>query len=584
MTTLLLRTTFRLHDNKLLADELRRTREGTTPLQRVVVPLLTDSVPGQEEVPRMTAGRTSRGRAGEAGDGVASIIVDPAFEAWKDHPSPHASAEDPPQHRWGYHQYTFFLHTVAAFLPELRAALSASIDPRQTIAIEMWRGTAEQLARALAKTCVVCATDVVDDVPMWGALDRALRRAFRPAQLRFVSTHTLLDWRDPAHAKFLLQWNRTKNNRAFKDYAVRAVAGPAFAAEVTACDCRGRGQRHLRRARRGFAKAAPKNAANASAQPAAARGRSSRRSQRAAGGRVTASRRRHTVRARAVHKSFTPSSQATTPHPLAVDVIAEANRWASLLRTRHLVPCLPPSDEASCESWALAQLTRVSASMASAVWNKPTSAPSLAFREHATNPLLNTSKLSPFLALGVLSPRLAFLKWRGPTLAAQRSNASRPSSAMAQLLWREEFHAASRLPRFWDTRALANAAPSGRFWRREVPWAVTRGDDPAALPLWTGRTGLADLDAAQQVLVRDGWVHHLRRHVIADYITRGKLHADWMLGESWFRHTLVDHDACLNRCNWMSLSASEFSTAQLRRHYGWASYVTRKSKGVVLAR
>ena len=79
------------------------------------------------------------------------------------------------------------------------------------------------------------------------------------------------------------------------------------------------------------------------------------------------------------------------------------------------------------------------------------------------------------------------------------------------------------------------------------------------------------------MLYRDGWVHHLRRHVIADYLTRGTLQTDWMLGESLFRQMLLDHDAAINRCNWLWLSASDFSAKQLIYHYNANDYVRRQS-------
>ena len=88
---------------------------------------------------------------------------------------------------------------------------------------------------------------------------------------------------------------------------------------------------------------------------------------------------------------------------------------------------------------------------------------------------------------------------------------------------------------------------------------------------------MQDTNSSMLMLAKDGWIHHLRRHVIADYLTRGYLDADWMLGESWFRQTLLDHDASVNRGNWLWLSACDFSTAQLCRHYNHDNYVRRQS-------
>lgn len=259
------------------------------------------------------------------------------------------------------------------------------------------------------------------------------------------------------------------------------------------------------------------------------------------------------------------------------------------MRKRNLVPYEPPPGT-SCEQWGVDVLHRSVDAMASPTWSKPDTAPVLDVRQYATDIRRNTSKISPFLAIGVLSPHQAFSAWMGTTSRDQPSHTSisSPSSAIAQLLWREEFHAVSRLPGFWKTRnevPWRSGAKPNAFWRRDANWAITAATDTTLTTFLTATTPYEDLNQAVVVLVRDGWVHHLRRHIIADYLTRGHCNADWMLGESWFRQTLVDHDACINRCNWLWLSGCEFSTKQLLpwAHYGWGDYVRRKSKKVVLA-
>jgi hypothetical protein len=148
---------------------------------------------------------------------------------------------------------------------------------------------------------------------------------------------------------------------------------------------------------------------------------------------------------------------------------------------------------------------------------------------------------------------------------------------------------------FWHTR---EDDPQSRFWKRDKEWVIWKGDDVRLQPFLQARTTkpmkstqkktattppdatptlMQDTNSSLLMLARDGWIHHLRRHTIADYLTRGYLNADWMLGESWFRQTLVDHDASVNRANWMWLSASDFSTAQLCRHYNHDDYVRRQS-------
>lgn len=496
-TTLLLRTTLRVHDNPALDAALQ-----SGGLRRVVVPVLTASVPRPSAVvPTVTA------------VGVAA----PRFEAWT----------QGAQHQWGYHQYVFLLHAIHSHVRELRARLPTGVS------VHVWRGTPTALARAVrgsgrAGVSHTCVCDVADDVPMWGELDRALDRVYHrtPEQLRRVVTHTLLDWSASEHAAFLGRWAPGLHNKTFHRYVADQSSSWPSTTQLL--------------------------------------------------------RTRLAIPRRKTRRASAPSPKAPTP-PLEWDLAGELRTWTSVLQRRGATPFGPPSS-LSCEAWALAQLDACATTLASTQWEKPKSAPVLRLREHATEPMRDTSKLSPFLAVGVLSPRLVYSRWRGKTPAAVKANAARPSSGVAQLLWREEFHAAARLPGFWDTRATATPKTPHppRLWRRDMDWAVTRGDDPALKPFLHATTGEADLDVALVVLARDGWVHHLRRHIIADYFTRGQLQADWMLGESWFRQTLVDHDACVNRGNWLWLSACEFSTKQMFMHYKWSTYVTRESRGVTV--
>lgn len=279
--------------------------------------------------------------------------------------------------------------------------------------------------------------------------------------------------------------------------------------------------------------------------------------------------------------------------PLLMDLEAEIARWREGMLERGVQPY-----EARVPDLEEDALARLDASvreleMADVRWDKPKTNASVGIAEYARGPRRNTSKLSPFLALGVLSPRVAFLQWMGPDAAVQERNAARPSSAIAQLMWRETFHAASQHPLFWQERPRDRPLPrTERFWLHELTegrvgggweaWRPSEWDAAAALGRWrNGDVEPTDLRESLQLLAVQGWVHHLRRHVMADYLTRGKLRIDWMMGEAHFRQCLLDHDPAINRGNWLWLSASDFSTAQFVRHYGYDTYVQRHSYGEV---
>ena len=78
---------------------------------------------------------------------------------------------------------------------------------------------------------------------------------------------------------------------------------------------------------------------------------------------------------------------------------------------------------------------------------------------------------------------------------------------------------------------------------RQVPW----GRDPALLRAWEeGRTGYPWIDACMTQLRTEGWLHHLARHAVACFLTRGDLWQSWEEGAAVFDKYLVDADWSIN--------------------------------------
>jgi cryptochrome len=65
-------------------------------------------------------------------------------------------------------------------------------------------------------------------------------------------------------------------------------------------------------------------------------------------------------------------------------------------------------------------------------------------------------------------------------------------------------------------------------------------------------------------LAQEGWIHHLARHSVACFLTRGDLWISWEDGARVFDRLLLDADWSLNNGNWMWLSASAFFSAYFR--------------------
>jgi cryptochrome len=59
-------------------------------------------------------------------------------------------------------------------------------------------------------------------------------------------------------------------------------------------------------------------------------------------------------------------------------------------------------------------------------------------------------------------------------------------------------------------------------------------------------------------LRQEGWIHHLARHAVACFLTRGDLWQSWEAGARVFDELLLDADWALNIGNWQWLSASAF--------------------------
>jgi cryptochrome len=66
---------------------------------------------------------------------------------------------------------------------------------------------------------------------------------------------------------------------------------------------------------------------------------------------------------------------------------------------------------------------------------------------------------------------------------------------------------------------------------RHIPW----DDDPLLLAAWKeGRTGFPFIDAIMAQLKKEGWIHHLARHAVACFLTRGDLWISWEEGAKVF--------------------------------------------------
>ncbi|XP_028766312.1 (6-4)DNA photolyase isoform X1 [Neltuma alba] len=158
-----------------------------------------------------------------------------------------------------------------------------------------------------------------------------------------------------------------------------------------------------------------------------------------------------------------------------------------------------------------------------------------------------TTVLSPYLKFGCLSSRY-FYQQIQDVYKTMPKHTSPPVSLLGQLLWRDFFYTvAFGTPNFDKMK--------GNRICKQIPWK----DDDKLLEAWReARTGFPWIDAIMVQLRQWGWMHHLARHSVACFLTRGDLFVHWQKGRDVFERLLIDSDWAINNGNWLWLSCSSF--------------------------
>ena len=158
----------------------------------------------------------------------------------------------------------------------------------------------------------------------------------------------------------------------------------------------------------------------------------------------------------------------------------------------------------------------------------------------------STTVLSPYISHGCLSAKLFYHKLKEALSGKKHSEP--PVSLLGQLMWREFYYTAGAGTENFD-KMVGNAVCT------QIPW----GTNEEHLKAWAeGKTGYPFVDAIMRQLKQEGWIHHLARHMVACFLTRGDLWISWEHGAKVFEDYLLDYDWSLNAGNWMWLSASAF--------------------------
>jgi cryptochrome len=224
-----------------------------------------------------------------------------------------------------------------------------------------------------------------------------------------------------------------------------------------------------------------------------------------------------------------------------------------------------------------------------ATFAKPKTSPSCDTNEPST------TLLSPFLKFGCLSIRKLWYdsiesikgyKGGGKTTP--------PESYEGQLLFREMYacaeHAVGDSFQFMQGNSVCRFMdwylPTEFDGKGNIVEPRPRGDEESESRLEkfrAGQTGFPWIDAGARQLRSTGWIHHLMRHSLASFLTRGHCWISWERGAEMFEEYLLDWDPNSNAGNWMWLSCSAFYS-QFFRVYGAASFPVKYDKGGSLVR
>lgn len=190
-----------------------------------------------------------------------------------------------------------------------------------------------------------------------------------------------------------------------------------------------------------------------------------------------------------------------------------------------------------------------------------------------------TTVLSPHMHFGSLSCREFY--WGAQDIVSSYKGGQAtepPTSLTGQLLFRDMYFGAQAALGTHFAQTYGN--PNCRFIPWHLPSKIDESnklitgaydvDSPEAetwFKRWKyGRTGFPWIDALMRQLRQEGWIHHLGRHAVACFLTRGGCYIDWERGAEVFEEWLVDHETACNTGNWQWLSCTAFY-AQFYRCY-----------------
>jgi len=152
-----------------------------------------------------------------------------------------------------------------------------------------------------------------------------------------------------------------------------------------------------------------------------------------------------------------------------------------------------------------------------------------------------SSKFSPWLALGALSPRQIYREVK--RYESERTKNQSTYWLIFELIWRDFF-------RFMAKKHGNSIFQIGGIQDKAGYWK----EDKAAFSKWAaGKTGIPFIDANMRELNQTGFMSNRGRQLVASFLVND-LEIDWRWGAAYFEQQLIDYDPCSNWGNWMYIA------------------------------
>ncbi|WWC92474.1 uncharacterized protein L201_007432 [Kwoniella dendrophila CBS 6074] len=154
----------------------------------------------------------------------------------------------------------------------------------------------------------------------------------------------------------------------------------------------------------------------------------------------------------------------------------------------------------------------------------------------------NSSRLSPYLAAGVISSRMILAEAKKLNKQGKLESGRDTGLGMwvQEVSWRDFYnHTMATWPRISMGRPFLE-----KF--ADVQWETNEDH----LQAWKdGKTGFPIIDAAMRACKARGWMENRVRMVTASFLVKS-LMLDWRLGEKYFMESFVDGDLAANNGGW----------------------------------